>query len=77
MIPMTHTTTKWVVFNPETFKKIRTVIIKHESNLLYKELDPFEKDLLSKKLAAHNYAALKQDYLKGKSFTGKLKCLGW
>ena len=73
---MAHTT-KWVVFNPSTFQKVKTVTIKHESNLLYRELDPFEKKLKNDGLAAHDYNSLNQDYLKGKSFREKLKCLGW
>ncbi len=68
---------KWVVFDPRTFKRIKTVTIKHESNLLYKEMDPFEADLNKNKLAAHEFKSLNQDYLQGKSFKEKLVCLGW
>jgi predicted HTH domain antitoxin len=70
-------TSKWVIFDPKTYKKVKTVTIKHESNLLYKEFEPFEKELNEKNLAAHEYNSLNQDYLEGKSFKEKLKILGW
>ncbi len=68
---------KWVVFNPKTFERVKTVTLKHKSNLRYLELDPFEKDLKSKGLAAHCWESLNQSYLKGKSFKEKLISLGW
>ncbi len=70
-------TTKWVIFDPNTFKRIRTITLKHKSNLLYVELEPFEKDLKSKGLAAHRHESLNQSFLKGKTFKEKLKILGW
>ena len=69
--------TKWVVFDPKTAKRIKTVTITHESNLLYVELDPFENDLKKKKLAAHSWESLNQSYLKGKPLKEKLISLGW
>lgn len=68
---------KWVVFNPETFERIKTVTIEHQSNLRYFELDIFEATLKLSKLAAHDWDALNQSHLKGKSFKEKLKILGW
>ena len=70
----------WFIFlylqNPN-FKKMKTVTIKHKSNLHYLELDPFEKELKEKGLAAHREKSINQDYLKGKTFEQKLKILGW
>lgn len=71
------TVTKWVVFNPATAKRIKTVTLKHPDNLLYKQLNPFEQELKKNKLAAQRKESLDQDFLIGKSFKEKLICLGW
>lgn len=68
--------TRWVVFD-KTGKKIKTVTLKHKSNLYYKELEPFEKELEEQGLYAQAAESLEQDFLKGKSFKEKLLCLGW
>jgi hypothetical protein len=72
-----RTTTKWVVFNPSTGKRIKTITIKHKNNLLYNELDPFDADLKCKGLAAQSWESLQQPFLKGMSFKERLICLGW
>lgn len=71
------TKTKYVVFDNKTKKRIKTVTLTHTDNLHYKQIEPFEKDLLQKGLSAQEYNSLNQDYLKGKTFSEKLICLGW
>lgn len=68
--------TKWVVFD-EKGNKVKTITLKHKDGGLYKELEPFEKKLKSKKLYAHKKESLEQNFLKERSFKEKLKLLGW
>lgn len=68
--------TKWVVYN-ENYEKIRTVTLKHKDGGLYKEIEPFEKELKDKCLMAVQTELLEQTYLKGKSFKDKLIALGY
>jgi len=67
---------QWVVFNNKG-NRIKTVTLKHKDGAIYKELEPFEKELKSKGLYAHKKEVLDQEFLKGKNFIEKLKLLGW
>lgn len=70
------TTKQWVIFN-KAGEKLRTEVIEHASNLFFVEMDPFEASLKEQGLYAQSLKSLNQDYLNGKSFKEKLKCLGW
>lgn len=67
---------KWVVFDNKG-NKIETVTLNHIDGGVYKEIEPFERELKQKGLYAHRKESLDQDFLKGKSFKEKLTYLGW
>jgi hypothetical protein len=69
-------TSKWIVFNNKG-ERIKEVTLKHKDGGVYKEIDPFEAELKVQGLYAHRAESFNQDYLKGKSFKEKLKCLCW
>ena len=69
-------TSKWIVFNNKG-KRIKTVILKHKSNLLYEEIEPFEAGLKQQGLYAHRAECFKRDDFKGISFREQLECLCW
>ena len=70
------TTSKWIVYDPQTNLKVKTVTLRHTDNLHYKQLDPFDAELKKKGLSAYRQETLNQDYLKGLSFKDKIKILG-
>ncbi len=72
---MAKTQTRWIVYNPETLQKIKTVTINHKSNLLYIELNEFDKKLKEQGLTAHSYEAVNQPHLSGKTFAQRIKIL--
>jgi len=69
-------TSKFVVFD-KYGKKIKTVTLKHKSNLYYLEIEPFEEELIKNGFYGHAKESLDQQFLKGKLFKEKLICLGW
>lgn len=66
--------TVWIIYNQEG-EKLKQKTIKHQDNHVYRELDPFEQELIKQGLFAVRKETLEQDYLKGKTFRQKLKAL--
>jgi hypothetical protein len=67
---------KWIVFNQKG-KRLKTVTLKHKNGALYREIEPFEKELIQQGLYAHRAECFDQEFLKGKPFKEKLQYLGW
>lgn len=67
---------KWIVFD-KTRKRLKTVTLKHKDGAIYRELDPFEAELIEKGLSAHRAESFEHYKGKGMSFKEQLKCLGW
>lgn len=67
--------TQWVVVNSKG-KKIKEVTLKHKDGRLYRELEPFEKELKEEGLRAFDKEVLMQDHLKGLPLIEKLRQLG-
>jgi len=71
-----NSTSKWVVFNNEG-ERVRTEILKHESNLTYIENDKFEKGLKEQGLYAQRAESFEQYKGIGIPFKKQLEHLGW
>lgn len=67
---------KWIVFN-EKGDYVKTVTINHKNGALYREIEPFEKELKQQGLYAHRAESFNRDSFKGKTFKEKLIFLGW